>query len=127
MNLEKVVFGFVILLAATLNVGFVVGGIADPTRHTVWELFAATVVSLVATVLKVGDRSHIGAVQLASSLVVLLQLFAAALVWFFMARDGAGHPDAAALGSIVSLAAGALFANVVSVIIMVVDTTMQRR
>ena len=30
MNLEKVVFGFFILLAATLNFGFVYGDMTDP-------------------------------------------------------------------------------------------------
>jgi len=102
MNLEKVVFAFVVILAATLNLGFVYGGISDPGHHPLWQLFAATVVSLIAAVLKLGDRSHMGALQLASSLVVLLQL-------------------------IVSLSAGALFANVTSVIIMLIDTTAQRR
>lgn len=127
MNLEKVVFGFFILLAATLNFGFVYGDIADPGHHHLWELFAATVVSLIAAVLKFGDRSHIGAVQLASSLVVLLQLLGAALVWFFAARDNGGQMDGGALGSIVSLSVGALLANLVSVVIMVVDTTIERR
>jgi hypothetical protein len=125
MNLEKVIFAFVILLAAALNFGFVYGGVADPSHHLQWELFSATVVSLIAAVLKFGDRSHIGAVHLASSLVVLLQLFAASLVWFFSSQGGSVSPGA--LGSIVSLAAGALLANVVSVVIMVVETIVQRR
>ena len=30
MNLEKVVFGFFVLLAATLNFGFFIGDIGDP-------------------------------------------------------------------------------------------------
>ena len=70
MNLEKVVFGFFVLLAATLNFGFFLGDIDDPTVHNVYELFAAVVVNLVATVLKFGDRTQIGAVHLATSLVV---------------------------------------------------------
>lgn len=128
MNLEKVVFGFFILLAATLNFGFVYGDIGNPEYHHFWEFFAALVVNLVATVLKFGDKTHIGAVHLASSLVALLQLTAAAVVWFF-----AGHGNGTAplseynTVSIVSLAAGALLANVVSVVIMVVETTLQRR
>ena len=81
MNLEKVVFGFFVLLAATLNFGFFIGDIADPALHNVYELFAAVVVSLIATVLKFGDRTQIGAVHLATSLVADLQLIAAALVW----------------------------------------------
>ena len=51
MNLEKVVFGFFVLLAATLNFGFFIGDLDDPTLHNVYELFAAVVVSLIATVL----------------------------------------------------------------------------
>ena len=39
MNLEKVVFGFFILLAATLNFGFVYGDIGNPDQHNGWELF----------------------------------------------------------------------------------------
>ncbi|PPQ36788.1 DUF6394 family protein [Rhodopila globiformis] len=127
MNLEKVVFAFVILLAATLNFGFVYGGIDNPAHHHLWELFAATTVNLIAVVLKFGDRTHIGAVQQAASLVALLQLFAAALVWFFMAPKDGGPPDVDALSSIVSLAAGALLANGVSVVILIADTTIQRR
>lgn len=126
MNLEKVIFGFFILLAATLNFGFVYGDIGDPDHHHLWELFAAVVVNLIATVLKFGDRTHVGAVHLASSLVALLQLIAAALVWFFATRNAAPL-TASTMASIVSLSAGALLANIVSVIIMVVETTMQRR
>ena len=47
---------------------------------TAYELFAAVVVNLIATVLKFGDRTQIGAVHLATSLVADLQLIAAALV-----------------------------------------------
>lgn len=126
MNLEKVVFGFFILLAATLNFGFVYGDLANPVLHDPWELAAAVVVNLIAAVLKFGDRTHIGAVHLASSLVALLQLAAATVVWVVAARGGAPLTPAAT-ASVVSLAAGALLANIVSVVIMVVETTMQRR
>ena len=126
MNLEKVVFGFFILLAATLNFGFVYGDIDDPMLHDQWELFAAVVVNLIAAVLKFGDRTHIGAVHLASSLVALLQLAAATVVWV-IAATAARRSRRSATARIVSLAAGALLANVVSVVIMVVETTMQRR
>ena len=85
MNLEKVVFGFFVLLAATLNFGFFIGDIGDPELHNPYELFAAVVVNLIATVLKFGDRTQIGAVHLATSLVADLQLIAAALVWGYAA------------------------------------------
>jgi Ca2+/H+ antiporter, TMEM165/GDT1 family len=127
MNLEKVIFGFFILLAATLNFGFVYGDIDNPAHHHLWEFFAAIIVNLIATVLKFGDRTQIGAIHLASSLVALLQLIAASLVWFLAepAADGGATP--AVVASIVSLSAGALLANIVSVTIMIVETTLQRR
>ena len=80
MNPEKVVFGFFIVLALTLNFGFFVGEIENPEHHNVWELFAVVVVNLIATVLKFGDRTQMGAVLLATSLVAMLQLIAAVLV-----------------------------------------------
>jgi hypothetical protein len=124
MNLEKVVFGFFIVLAATLNLGFVYGDVANPEHHHLWEFFAAFVVNVVATTLKFGDRTQIGAVHLATSLVAVLQLAAAALVWFFAP---AGPLPEGAIVSIVSLSAGALLANLVSIVILIVETTMMRR
>ena len=127
MNLEKVIFAFFILLAATLNFGFVYGDIGNPQHHHMWEFFAAVIVNLVATVMKFGDRTQIGAIHLASSLVALMQLFAAAIVWFFAAPVATGLLAESTVASIVSLSAGALLANIVSVAILVVETTMQRR
>lgn len=63
MNLEKVVFGFFIVLAATLNFGFVYGDVANPQHHHLWEFFAAFLVNVVATVLKFGDRTQVGAIH----------------------------------------------------------------
>ena len=65
MNLEKVVFGFFVLLAATLNFGYVTGDIGNPDLHNVAELYAAVVVNIVATILKFGDRTQMGAMHLA--------------------------------------------------------------
>jgi Ca2+/H+ antiporter, TMEM165/GDT1 family len=81
LNSEKVVFAFFVLLAAALNMSFVWGDVDNPLHHPAYELFAALVVSLVATVLKLGDRSHLGAVLLSTSLVADLLLIAAALTW----------------------------------------------
>jgi Ca2+/H+ antiporter, TMEM165/GDT1 family len=127
VNLEKVVFGFFILLAATLNFGFVYGDIADPLHHNAWEFYAALVVNLIATVLKFGDRTQVGAIHLATSLVALIQLVAAALVWFFAPAGADGLVSAHAMAGIVSLAAGALLANLVSVTILIAETVLQRR
>ncbi len=81
MNLEKVIFGFFIVLAATLNFGFFIGDIDRPELHHIYELAAALVVSLIATALKFGDRTQIGAIHLSTSLVADLQLIAAAITW----------------------------------------------
>ena len=127
MNLEKVIFGFFIVLAATLNFGFFVGDIENPAHHDIYELFAALVVSLIATVLKFGDRTQIGAVHLSTSLVADLQLFAAALVWGYAAHITPEGLTPEMTARVVSLSGGALFANVVSVIILIAETIMQRR
>src|SRR3954471_14552889 len=81
VNLEKVVFGFFVVLAATLNFGFFIGDIDNPDLHNQYELFAAVVVNLIATVLKFADRTQIGAVHLATSLVADLQLIGASLMY----------------------------------------------
>jgi len=127
MNFEKVVFAFFIILAATLNFGFVYGDIDAPHHHHQGEFVAAFAVNIVATILKFGDRTQIGAIHLATSLVALLQLAAAALVWFFAAPGADGQVSAADVAGVVSLSAGALLANVISVVILIVETTVQRR
>lgn len=127
MNLEKVIFGFFIILACTLNFGFVIGDLDRIDLHHPSELFAALVVNLIATVLKFGDRTQIGAIHLATSLVADLQLLAAAMVWGYAVHVTGAGLTAATMSSIVSLSGGALFANVVSVIILIAETIMQRR
>ena len=128
MNFEKVVFGFFILLAATLNFGFFIGDPANPDLHEIYELFAAVVVSLIATMLKFGDRTQTGAVHLATSLVADLQLLAAALVWSYAAHISGNDPlTPAQMGRVVSLSAGAFLANAVSVTIIITETIIQRR
>ncbi len=127
MNLEKVIFAFFILLAATLNFGFFIGDIADPELHSVYELFAAIVVSMVATVLKFGDRTQIGAIHLATSLVADLQLIAAAVTWAIAVHVTGVGMTAHVTSSVVSLSGGALFANIVSVVILIIETVMLRR
>ena len=128
MNLEKVVFGFFVLLAATLNFGFFIGDISDPDLHNPWELYAAVVVNLVATVLKFGDRTQIGAVHLATSLVADLQLIAATVVYVYAEHVSSAGLTDGSTASVVSLSGGALLANVVSLVLLVVETvSFQRR
>jgi hypothetical protein len=125
MNLEKVIFGFFIVLALTLNVAFVAGDTAKPEYHNIWLLFAAVVVNVIATVLKLGDRSQVGALLLATALVADLQLLVCALIWTFADTTNGLAPDA--LVMIVSLASGALVANVISVTLLVSDSLISGR
>lgn len=127
MNLQKVLFAFFIMLALTLNFGFVMGEINNPAHHHVYELFAALVVSLIATVMKFGDRTHMGAVLLAASLVADLQLIAAAVLWGISVHVVETGLSSGAMSSIVSLSGGAVVANVISVILLIIETVQARR
>ena len=127
MNLEKVIFGFFIVLAATLNFGFFIGELDNPIHHDVYELFAAIVVNLIATVLKFGDRTHIGAIHLSTSLVADLQLMAAALVWGYGVHVTGVGLTGEVTASIVALSGGALAANIVSVVLLIIDISTLRR
>jgi len=127
MNLEKVIFAFFIVLALTLNFGFFLGDIDNPVHHNVYELYAAIVVSLIATVLKFGDRTHMGAVLLATSFVADLQLIAASVVWGIVENMTEAGMTPHAMAAIVSLSGGAVLANVTSVVLLVTETVMVRR
>jgi len=127
MNPEKVVFGFFIVLALTLNFGFFVGEMDNPAHHHVYELFAVVIVNLIATVLKFGDRTQMGAVLLATSLVAVLQLLVAAVIWTLAVHVSDDGMTPTVMASIVSLSGGAMLANVVSVVLLVIETVMLKR
>jgi hypothetical protein len=127
MNLEKVVFGFFIILACTLNFGFFIGDIGKPEYHHPGELFAAIVVNLIALVLKFGDRTHIGATHVATSLASTLQLVAGALVWTWTVYVAGQPMTGGTMATIVSLAGGALLANLVSVALLIGETLRSSR
>ncbi|HVK43384.1 MAG TPA: DUF6394 family protein [Micropruina sp.] len=126
MNSEKVIFGFFITLAAALNFGFWLGEMDRVELHNVWFLAAAIVVSLIATVLKFGDRTQLGAVHLATSLVADVQLIAAAVVAAHVQTTAAGLTSVD-MALIVSLSGGALLANVISVVLMISELITARR
>ena len=127
MNFEKVVFGFFIVLALTINFGFFVGDMDNPDHHHAMELGAALAVSLIATIMKFGDRSQMGAVLLATSLVADLQLMIACFIWAYSAYATEAGVTTEILASIVSLSGGALLANFVSVTLLVAETITIRR
>ena len=102
------------------------GDIVDIQYHNVYELFAAIVVSLMATVMKFGDRSPLGSTMLATSLIADLQLIAAAVAWGLYSQSGAElgvHQTV----TVVSLAIGAAVANVVSVVLLIIEMANLRR
>lgn len=125
MNLDKVISGFFIILAMTVNFGFVYGDFDTLAHHSKYELFAAIVINIIATVLKLGDRTQVGSVLLATSLVADIQLIAAASVWTIATYVSV--VDAEIVTTVISLSAGALLANIVSVLLYVGDTLKSRR
>jgi hypothetical protein len=127
MNLERVVFGFVIILALSFTFAFVMGDIDNASHHNVWILTIAILINLIATGLKLGDRSQVGALLLASSLVVDVLLIAARVIWITAENQTPLGPSSESMASIVSLAGGALVASVVTVIILIGDTLISRR
>ena len=126
MNFEKVVFAFFIILALSLNFGFFVGELSNPDHHHQYELFAALVASLICTIMKFGDRTRFGSTVLAASLVADLHLIAAAIVWTIGAQASADI-SGATMASITSLSGGALVANILSVVLLIIETGQIRK
>ena len=125
MNLDKVISGFFIILAMTINFGFFYGDMHSLEAHNKYELFAAIVINIIATTLKLGDKTQMGSVLLATSLVADIQLIVAAIIWTIAAYVYV--VDAEIIGIIVSLSGGALLANIVSVSLYVGDTLKSKR
>ncbi len=127
MNLERVIFGFVIILALSFTFAFVMGDINNASHHNVWLLTIAILINLIATGLKLGDRSQVGALLLASSLVSDVLLITARIIWITAENQTAIGPSREAMVNIVSLAGGALVACIITVVIVVGDTLISRR
>jgi hypothetical protein len=121
MNLRAVTFGFLVLLAASLNFGFFIGDLDDPTLHNIYLLFAAVIVNLIATAMKFRDRTHTGAVHLATSLAADLELVTAALVWTYAVHISHQGYTPTITMIVVSLSGGALLANLVSVMLLMAE------
>lgn len=127
MNLERVLFGFVIILALGFTFAFVMGDINNPSHHNVWILTVAILINLIATGLKLGDRSQVGALLLASSLVSDVLLITARIIWITAENQTSIGPSREAMVNIVSLAGGALVASIITAVILVGDTLISRR
>lgn len=126
MNLEKVIFSFFMILALTLNFGFFYGDVHNPDHHNVYELYAVIVINLIATIMKFGDRSQLGAMLLATSLVANVQLISAAIVWAVAEHVHVAGVTEATMATIVSLSGGAVLANIISVVLLVLEASMLR-
>jgi len=126
MNTQKVISGFFFILAMTINFGFVYGDPANIEYHSVYELFAAIVINLIATILKLGDKTQLGSVLLATSLVADIQLIASASVWAFSTYV-LGNMNLESTVAVISLSGGALLANIVSVTLFIGDTLKSKR
>jgi putative Ca2+/H+ antiporter (TMEM165/GDT1 family) len=77
-------------------------------------------------VLKIGDKTQLGAVLLASSLVADIQLIAAVTVWtlgIYIEKT----VDVEILSAVISLSGGALLANIVSVVLYIGETLKSKR
>jgi len=127
MNIERVVFGFFIVMALSLNFAFVLGDIDNPDHHNAYIMFAALFVNVIATILKLGERSHLGALLLATGIAACILLLMAVGVWAVAVYAMELGLIPAIMVSIVSLSAGALLANVISVILVVIETSSQQR
>ena len=125
MNLDKVISGFFIILAMTINFGFFYGEMDSLETHSKYELFAAIIINVIATTLKLGDKTQIGSVLLATSLVADIQLISAALNW--TVSEYAYTIDVEIASIIISLSGGALLANITSVALYVGETVRSKR
>lgn len=125
MNLDKVISGFFIILAMTLNFGFFYGDLSDIELHSKYELFAALVVNIIATTLKIGDKTQLGSVLLATSLVADIQLIASATIWTIASYAYTVDREIASI--VISLSGGALMANITSVFLYIGDTLKSKR
>ncbi len=102
-------------------------GKKEDAHHNVYVLYAVFFVNVIATILKLGEHSPIGAVLLAASIAADLQLIAGILVWAVAVYATDIGLSAAVMATVVSLGAGAMVANAVSVVLLVVETVMQPR
>jgi pheromone shutdown protein TraB len=79
---------------------------------------------LITSGLKLGDRSQLGALVLAASLVANLLLMIAVSMWAISEGGMEQTASPAIIAAVISLAYGALAANIVSVTVLVSDTLM---
>jgi hypothetical protein len=109
MDWGKVVYVFFTLMSLTSTAGFLY-------EHTSVALFVAASLNLVSTILKLGVRNLLSAELLASSLVADLHLIPA-----FIYLELVGNVNWA-----IALAIGALFANIFSMALVLIESSKTR-
>ncbi len=102
---KKLIADFFMLMALTTSVSY----IANPS---IYELITAVTLNLIATILKIGTRGMLNVEYLATSIVADIHLIPAL---FLHESD---KPEA------VSLVWGAVVANIVSIVIMLIEAIM---
>lgn len=103
MRLKKIMTDFFLLMAMTTNISF----IFNPNPY---ELVIAVIANLTATILKLGEGKILATEMTAASLVADLHLIPAVFIYFL-----GDVPEA------VSLAIGALAANIISVLLSIIE------
>ncbi len=103
---KKLVADFFMLMALTTSVSY----IANPN---IYELITAVTLNLVATILKIGTRGILNIEYLATSIVADFHLIPALVI----AQMGD-------LAESVSLVWGAVVANIVSIVIMIIEAIL---
>ena len=106
MRLRKILTHFFIMMALTTNISF----IHSPNG---WELVITIIANLFATILKMGEGRILSNELMASSLVADLHLIPAGFVFYL-----GNHEEA------VGLAVGALAANIISIILGIIETIL---
>jgi len=100
---KKLIADFFMLMALTTSVSYVV-------HPSIYELITAVTLNLIATILKIGTRGILNIEYLATSIVADFHLIPALFI-----HETGDIPEA------VSLVWGAVVANVVSIIIMLIE------
>jgi len=67
-----------------------------------------------------------GAMLLATSLVALVQLFSASIIWTYAVNIQGVEMTPDTMSTIISLSGGAMIANFISVILLIIETSMMR-
>ena len=126
MKKNEIFSGVFIFLALTLNFDFVFGEFNNLEHHSIHILYIAILVNFIGTILKFSDKTKMGGILISTSIVALIQLLFAAALWSWYNNFGIAVNDNN-IFSIVSVAAGGLVANFLSVIILVVETSRIKR